>query len=122
MRYLLAAAALLLAALGAVFFFGPNPDPVPSDPKAKQLSDLVGLAERMCLSNTTSEQTAAIKLKLELISKQIAGDTSVSRGREALRGAADSLAEALKKAENDDIRKCMEPWSEQIRALAKSMG
>jgi hypothetical protein len=76
----------------------------------------------MCLSNTTSEQTAAIKLKLELISKQIAGDTSVSRGGEALRGAADSLAEALKKAENDDIRKCMEPWSEQIRALAKSMG
>ncbi|MEO8317091.1 MAG: hypothetical protein ABJA75_24975 [Bradyrhizobium sp.] len=122
MKYVLAAAALLLVALGVVFFFGPNPDPVPTDPKVKQLSDLAGLAERMCLSSTSNAQSAAIKLKLELISKQIAGDGSVTRGREALRGAADSLAETVKKTENDDVRKCMEPWSEKIRDLAKTLG
>lgn len=122
MKYVLAAAALLLVALGVVFFFGPSPDPVPTDPKVKQLSDLAGLAERMCLSSISSEQSAAIKLKLELISKQITGDGSVTRGREALRGAAESLAETVKKTENDDIRKCMEPWSEKIRDLAKTLG
>jgi hypothetical protein len=121
MKYVLAAAAVLLVALFVVFFFGPGPDPVPTDPKIRQLGEIAALAERTCLSNTQSEQSATLKLSLELISNQVKGDTGVSRKREALRGAADSLSEALKKTENDEIRKCMEPWSEKIRELAKSL-
>lgn len=121
MKYLLAAAAVLFVGLGVVFFFGPNPDPPATDPKIRQLGEIAELAERSCLSNTQSEQSASLKLSLELISTQVKGDTGVSRKREALRGAADSLSEALKKTENDQIRKCMEPWSEKIRELAKSI-
>jgi hypothetical protein len=120
MKYVLAAAAVLLVALFVVFYFGPT-DPVPTDPKIRQLGEIAALAERTCLSNTQTEQSATLKLSLELISKQVKGDAGVSRKGEALRGAADSLSEALKKTENDDIRKCMEPWSEKIRELANSL-
>ena len=121
MKYLLAAAAVLLLALGAVFFFGPDPDPRSADPKIRQLGEIAELAERTCLSNIQSEQSATLKLSLGLISSEVKGDTGVSRKREALRGAAASLSETLKKTENDQIRKCMEPWSEKIRELAKSL-
>lgn len=120
MKYMLAAAAVLLVALGIFFFVGS--DPVPDDPKIRQLGQIAELAERTCLSNTQNEQSATLKVSLQLISKQVQGDTGVSRKREALRGAANSLSETLKKIENDDIRKCMEPWSEKIRALATSLG
>jgi hypothetical protein len=119
MKYMLGAAAVLLVALGIFFFVGSQP--VADDPKIRQLGQLAELAERTCLSNTQNEQSATLKLSLELISKQVRGDASVSRKAEALRGAADSLSEALKKTENDDIRKCMEPWSEKIRGLASSL-
>src|SRR5258707_6335076 len=119
MKYMLGAAPVLLGALGILFCVGSQP--VADDPKIRQLGQLAELAERTCLSNTQNEQSATLKLSLELISKQVRGDASVSRKGEALRGAADSLSEALKKTENDDIRKCMEPWSEKIRGLASSL-
>lgn len=119
MKYILVAAAVLLLALGVFFFFGS--EPVSDDPKIRQLGQLADLAERTCLSNTQNEQSATLKLNLDLISKQVGGTTSVTRKREALRGAAESLSDTLKKTENDDIRKCMEPWSEKIRALAASL-
>ena len=121
MKYLLAAATMFLVLLVAVFFFGPKPDPVATDPKIRQLGELAELAERTCLSNTQSEQSASLQLNLGLISKEIKGDASVARKREALRGAAESLSESIKKIENEAIRKCMEPWSEKIRDLAKSL-
>jgi hypothetical protein len=119
MKYILIAAAVLLLALGIFFFFGSPP--VPDDPKIRQLGQIAELAERTCLSNTQNEQSAALKLSLQLISKQVGGDASVSRKSQALRGAAESFSETVKKTENDDIRKCMEPWSEKIRALATSL-
>jgi hypothetical protein len=122
MKYILAAAAVLLGALLLVFFYGPSPDPVSTDPKIRQLGEIAGLAERTCISNTQSEQSAALKLNLDLISAQVKGDTAVSRKREVLRGAAASLSEALRKTEDEEIRKCMTPWSEKIRELVDSPG
>jgi hypothetical protein len=118
MKYVFAAAAVLLIALGVVFYIGPGG---PVDPKLKQLGQIAELAERVCLSNTQSEQSASIKLNLEAINTSLRSDAAVSRKSEALRGAATSLSEAVKKVEDNDIRTCMAPWSEQIRALASSL-
>lgn len=110
------AAVLLVAVLG-MFFFGGN-DSKPGNPKMDELSQIVGLAERTCLSSTREEQSAALKLNLEAIDTAIRTESSAERKQQAVRGAAEAFSEALKKAENDDIRKCMEPWSERIRAIA----
>lgn len=119
MKYVLIAAGVLVAALLAVFLSGGLFDEsAPDDPKLRELSQLVTLAERTCLSNTREEQSASLKISLEAISTQLRADSGVARKREAVRGAAAALPEAVKKLENDDIRKCMEPWSEKIRALA----
>jgi hypothetical protein len=117
MKYLLAGAGVLLIALLIVFFTGSGAS---DDPKLKQLSELAELAERMCLSNTQDAQAANIRLSLKGI-RQPEGDASVARKREAVRGAGAALPDVVKKIENDDIRKCMEPWSEKIRALATSL-
>jgi hypothetical protein len=118
MKYALAGAAVLLIALLVVFFTGRDGT---DDPKLKQLSQLADLAERTCLSNTQDAQTANLRISLKGISRQPEGDASVARKREAVRGAAAALPDAVKKIENDDIRKCMEPWSEKIRALATDL-
>ena len=118
MKYVLAGAGVLLVALLVVFYFGGDK---PDDPKLKQLSELATLAERTCLSNTQDAQTANLRISLKGLTRQPEGDASVERKREAVRGAAAALPDAVKKIENDDIRKCMEPWSEKIRALATSL-
>ena len=118
MKYLLVGAGVLLMALLVVFFTGWSGS---DDPKLKQLRELAELAERTCLSNTQDTQTANLKLSLKGISRQPEGDASVARKREAVRGAAAAIPDAVKKIENDDIRKCMEPWSEKILALATSL-
>jgi len=121
MKYLLVAAGVLVVALLAVFLFGGQFDGSASDdPKLRELSQLVTLAERTCLSNTQDQQSASLKVSLEAISTQLRADSTVARKREAVRGAAAALPEAVRKIENDDIRKCMEPWSEKIRALASA--
>ena len=107
MKYVLAAAAVLLIALLVVFFTDRDRA---DDPKLKQLSQLAELAERTCLSNTQDAQSADLRISLKGISRRPEGDASVGRRREAVRGAAVSLPDAVKKVENDDIRKCMEPW------------
>ncbi|MEA2910782.1 MAG: hypothetical protein QOJ15_2863 [Bradyrhizobium sp.] len=122
MRTILAATAVLLGALLVVFFFGPSPDPVSTDPKMRRLAELTELAERTCLSNTKSEQSATLKVNLDLLNAKSKGDSGVSRNREAVRGAAESLSEELKKTESEEIRKCMMPWAEKLRELANSLG
>jgi len=116
-KYLLIAAGVLLVALLLVFYLRPAAD----DPQLKELGGLVALAERTCLSNTSETQTANLKLSLDAISSGVHADADVARGQDAVRGAALALPDAVKKLENDDIRKCMEPWAEKIRALATGL-
>ncbi|HTS23664.1 MAG TPA: hypothetical protein VMN79_17870 [Casimicrobiaceae bacterium] len=118
MKYVLAAAAVFLVALLVVFYVGRDK---PDDPKLKQLAELAELAERACLSNTQDAQGANLRISLKGITRQPEGDATVARTRDAVRGAAAALPDAVKKIENDDIRKCMEPWSEKIRALATGL-
>jgi hypothetical protein len=119
MKYLLAAAFVLLLALCAIFFLGTAT--TTADPNMKKLGDLAELAERTCLVNTQNEQSAALKVSLQLIATQVKADASASRKADAVRGAAQSFSDALKKVDDDDIRACMKPWAEKIRGLADAL-
>ena len=114
MKYLLAAASVLLVAVFVVFFLA---DRHPADPAMRQMGDLVDLAERLCLSNITDSRSADVKIKLIAV-KGLDANAGVDARRSAARGAADGLDDAVKQLEDGEIRKCMTPFAEQIREVA----
>ena len=118
-KYLLIGAAVLVLIVLGVFFLGTNPSK-PSDPEMARLASLADLADRNCLSNTTDSRTAEIKVKLDAI-KGVDASASVEARRKAARGASEALSAEIQKIENAEIRKCMEPWGQQIRDMAAKL-
>ena len=86
----------------------------------QRLAQLAELAERSCLSNTNDTASVTIRVSLEAITK-VDASAGIEEQHKAARGAAEALAGELQKAENADIRTCMEPWSKQIREMAAKL-
>ena len=118
MKYMLAAAAVVLVAALAIFLW---PDKHPADPAMRKMSELVDLAERVCLSNTTDTKSAGVKIRLTAV-KGLDTNAGIEARRSAARGAADGLQDAVKQLEDGEIRKCMTPFAEQIREVASKAG
>jgi hypothetical protein len=121
MKTLLTAAGVLLLALLAVYFFADRfKKPPPSNPKVAFLVTLADLADRSCLSNTSDSESVALRIKLQAVG-HVDATAGLEQQRTAARGAAEGLAQELKRVEDDKIRTCMEPWAHQIRTKAAEL-
>ncbi len=65
------------------------------------------IAERTCLSNTSSTEVAALKVNFQGISSAFSSAATVEKKMQVVRGAAQSLPAAVQVIENDNIRTCL---------------
>jgi hypothetical protein len=75
--------------------------------KEKLLLLAMDVAERACLSNTSSTEAASLRLTLHNLRNQISSAAGIEKKIEAMRGAAQSLPASAQLIENDKIRNCI---------------
>ena len=85
---------------------------------ASPMSQLLDAAERMCLSNTADSKSAQLGVKLAEIKSGIEASANIEKRHAAERGAAQRFNDEIAKLESDDIRQCMIPWGDKVRALS----
>lgn len=78
---------------------------------------VVGIAERACLSNVTRTDRAGVTLNLQALVNAVKSGVGIERRTEELRGASQQLSGEIAKIENDEIRRCMNQYVAPIFGL-----
>ncbi len=111
LRYILGAGAVLVL-LAIVLWLRATPAAKPGP-----YTELVDIAKEACLVNSEFSHKVELLAKLELV-KKLDGVSSVEERRKEVRGAIDGLSEQLKLVEQNEVRQCMQRYTDRIFALA----
>lgn len=106
-------AAFLIAVAVAVMVWFSRPPEVSRSPELERVATLMAIAERTCLSGR--KLSGGAKVDAAVSKLKAGGSAGVSH--EEVRGAVDTINEELKSKENESIRNCMRPYTDEIFKL-----
>lgn len=112
-KYIFGGAAVILVAVLAIFFW---PKPAPADPLAARTATLIDAAQKLCLAGSDTTKTATIATQLA-VAKGVSATGSAVSHEQVVAGAMD-LPDAIRAVPDTEIRTCLTPYGEQVRALA----